>query len=435
MLAAHAGADAVEPGDALSIDVDRVLVDGEGGLLLADAWNRRGRRKTAARGERLLLVDGGRLGRRDRPALVAFAQEHGATLGLDPASAGWASHVAVEEGLVGADDVVCALDAEAGALGGIGAAVIRCAPDEASDLLQQRFLEIKCPATVVVEVNGRLPRWLGPFDLALAVLDSVGGVEAARGRSLELQGSTIAALTVDDRMGLCGTLARAGIAGIIRPDEVTRVWLSARRRHGPPDSAPAAQGPAANGPAAQAAQGPSGTPGASGASPGAADAPAAGASAAPEPHVRIDARSLSLVTLDDPWPGKPVALGEAETPAITQVILAGRLSDLRLAAHALAERPLAAGLQLSVIPASRRVLVQALEEGLITQFVRSGAAVWPPGAPPPTAPKRERRVTTVPTSGTDLLCGAAVAGASALAGRLVDPETVRREVRRSAAIR
>lgn len=404
VLARHSSSAASEPGASLAVTVDRILLDGEGGLVLADAFHRSGRDQ-AKHGERVLLVHGGRLGRRDRPSLLAFGREHGASMNLDPVHAGWPSAVAVEEGFIGCDDVICAQDPEACALGGMGTVVLRVSPEELASLLRRRTLEVTVPGTVHVAVQGRLPRWVGPFDVAVAVLAAFEGVAPLRGRVVQLTGDAIAALSLDDRMTLCATLGRAGVSALVPPDESTRVWLAARRDDG-------------------------------GAPESVADVSTdADADDATPPDALLDARKIELSALADPFPGKPVTLGEAAGNSVDMVILGGRLADLRVAAEAMSERPLAAGLQLCVIPASRRVLVQALEEGLVTAFVRAGASILPPGSSPPTAPRKERRVTTVPTGGSDLLCGPAVAGASALAGRLVDPETVRREVRRGAAIR
>jgi 3-isopropylmalate/(R)-2-methylmalate dehydratase large subunit len=396
VLARRAGQDGAAPADELDVAVDRVILDPEGALMLADAFHRTAKRVREGLGERVLAVDGGRLGRKERPRLLQFLQETGAGVALDPGLGGWPSQVAVEEGYVGADDVVCAFDPEVGALGGLGTVVFRTSPDHGASLLRRRTLPVTVPETLVVELEGRLKRWVGPFDLAALVFEALGGRDGAAGRMIEFSGPALATLPVDDRMTLCATLARAGLSAVVPPDAVTRTWLAARR--------------------------PDGVEG-------------QGEEASPPSDLTIDASQVPLTARLAPWPGRALETDAEDGPPVQQVILAGRLADLRQASFALAERPLHPGLHLVVIPASRRVLVQALEEGLITAFVRAGAAILPPGSTPPPAPKREIRVTTVPTGANDLMVGSSVAGASALAGRLCDPETVRREKRRTAAMR
>jgi len=53
----------------------------------------------------------------------------------------------------------------------------------------------------------------------------------------------------------------------------------------------------------------------------------------------------------------------------------GRIEDLRIAASVLKGRKVAQDFQLLVIPASKEIYLQAIEEGLITTFVQSGATI------------------------------------------------------------
>ncbi len=56
----------------------------------------------------------------------------------------------------------------------------------------------------------------------------------------------------------------------------------------------------------------------------------------------------------------------------------GRIEDLRIAADILKGKTIKDGFQLNVIPASRIIFMQAIEEGLITIFLKSGANVLTP---------------------------------------------------------
>jgi homoaconitase/3-isopropylmalate dehydratase large subunit/3-isopropylmalate dehydratase small subunit len=53
----------------------------------------------------------------------------------------------------------------------------------------------------------------------------------------------------------------------------------------------------------------------------------------------------------------------------------GRIEDMRVVAHILKDKKLAPGFQLSVVPASREIYMQAIEEGLVDMIFKSGAAV------------------------------------------------------------
>ncbi len=60
----------------------------------------------------------------------------------------------------------------------------------------------------------------------------------------------------------------------------------------------------------------------------------------------------------------------------------GRIEDLRVAASVLSGRKIKEGFQLNVIPASDKVFLQALNEGLITVLVEAGASLLPPSCGP-----------------------------------------------------
>jgi len=53
----------------------------------------------------------------------------------------------------------------------------------------------------------------------------------------------------------------------------------------------------------------------------------------------------------------------------------GRIEDIRIAAEILKDKQVATGFQLLVIPASREIYLQAIEEGIITTLIKSGASV------------------------------------------------------------
>ncbi len=60
----------------------------------------------------------------------------------------------------------------------------------------------------------------------------------------------------------------------------------------------------------------------------------------------------------------------------------GRIEDLRIAARVLKGKRIKEGFQLNVIPASRKIFLQAIEEGIITGFIESGANVLTPSCGP-----------------------------------------------------
>ncbi len=60
----------------------------------------------------------------------------------------------------------------------------------------------------------------------------------------------------------------------------------------------------------------------------------------------------------------------------------GRIEDLRIAASILSGKTIKEGFQLNVIPASREIFLQAIEEGVIPSLIRSGANILTPSCGP-----------------------------------------------------
>ena len=60
----------------------------------------------------------------------------------------------------------------------------------------------------------------------------------------------------------------------------------------------------------------------------------------------------------------------------------GRIEDLRIAAEILKDKKIKKGFQLNVIPASDKIFLQAISEGIITTLIESGASILTPSCGP-----------------------------------------------------
>jgi homoaconitase/3-isopropylmalate dehydratase large subunit len=83
---------------------------------------------------------------------------------------------------------------------------------------------------------------------------------------------------------------------------------------------------------------------------------------------------------------KVVTVKEMEGTEIDQVFIGtctnGRLSDLRIAANILRKKKIAKETRMLVLPASQKIYQAALQEGLVTVFLKAGALILPPGCGP-----------------------------------------------------
>ena len=117
----------------------------------------------------------------------------------------------------------------------------------------------------------------------------------------------------------------------------------------------------------------------------------------------------------------------------------GRISDLRVAAKVMRGHTVAGGVRAIVIPATQRIWLQALDEGLLKVFAEAGCVVSPPTCGPCLGghmgilAKGERCVATTNRNFVGrmghvesevYLASPSVAAASALTGRISLPETI-----------
>ena len=129
--------------------------------------------------------------------------------------------------------------------------------------------------------------------------------------------------------------------------------------------------------------------------------------------------------------------------ALDQVVIGsctnGRLSDLRLAAKILKGKKIKRGLRLIVIPATQKIYLEAMKEGLAEIFVQAGGVFSTPTCGPclgghmgiPTEGERCLATTNrnfIGRMGSPksevYLTSPAVAAASAIKGRIVHPEAL-----------
>ena len=112
------------------------------------------------------------------------------------------------------------------------------------------------------------------------------------------------------------------------------------------------------------------------------------------------------------------------------------MNDLRCAASIIAGKRIAGGIRCIIIPATQAIYLEAMEEGLIKQFIEAGAVVSTPTCGPclggymGVLAKGERCVSTTnrnfvgrmgDTESEVYLASPAVAAASALTGFITDP--------------
>ena len=270
--------------------------------------------------------------------------------------------------------IVCG-DSHTATHGAFGALAFGIGTTEVGHVLATQCLLQRKPKTFAIHVDGTLRAGVGAKDLILHVIGVIG-VGGGTGHVLEYRGSTIEALSMEERMTVCNMSIEAGArAGLIAPDDTTFAWLQGRKR--------APQGAEWAAAVARWRQ------------------LASDDGARYDQEVRIDAADIGPTITYGTHPGMvtplaaaiPAARDAQEAKALAYMQFAGgapitgtkvdvvfvgsctnsRLSDLREAAGVLRGRKVAEGVRMLVVPGSVRIKLDAEAEGLDAVFIAAGA--------------------------------------------------------------
>ena len=102
--------------------------------------------------------------------------------------------------------------------------------------------------------------------------------------------------------------------------------------------------------------------------------------------ITINLSELTPVVAFPHLPENTHPVSEIGEIKIDQVVIGsctnGRIDDLRIAAEVLSDKHVAEGVRCIVIPATQKIYLQAMEEGLIKTFIEAGAIVSTPTCGP-----------------------------------------------------
>ena len=211
-------------------------------------------------------------------------------------------------------------------------------------------LWFKVPDTMKVTYDGELQPGVFSKDLILYLAGQIG-VDGATYEALEFHGPVIDALSVEARMTISNMAIEVGAkAGLMKADDKTLAWFEGRG-----EKTPAPQHADADAVYAR----PNST----------FDASAIGPQIA-KPHAVDNVSPIEEVE------GTPIAEGVLGT------CTNGRLEDFAVAAKILEGRKVHPDVRFIVAPASRQILLDAIEAGYIQTLVEAGAALVTPGCGP-----------------------------------------------------
>ena len=410
ILAAHAGKKDVHAGELVMAKLDLVLGNDITTPVAIGEFPKFGRDKVFDRGKIALVPDHFAPNKDIKAAaqcaaMREFAKEQGIANYFEVGHDCGVEHALLpERGLVTAGDCIIGADSHTCTYGALGAFSTGVGSTDMAAGMAAGETWFRVPAAIRVVVTGRPRKWVSGKDLVLHLIGMIG-VDGARYQSLEFAGDGLEALTMDDRFTIANMAIEAGAKNGIFP--VDSACLDYLREHG------------AREPRVFAADG----------------------DAEYVRTVEIDLSALEPTVALPHLPSNTRKVREVAGMPVDQVVIGsctnGRLSDLRLAAEAMNGRKVADGVRCIVIPATQRIWIAAAREGLLTRFAEAGCVVSTPTCGPCLGgymgilARGERCVATTNRNFVGrmghveseiYLASPAVAGATAVAGRLSLPE-------------
>jgi 3-isopropylmalate/(R)-2-methylmalate dehydratase large subunit len=297
-------------------------------------------------------------------------------IGLQDSRRGIVHIIGPEQGATQPGKTIVCGDSHTSTHGAFGALAFGIGTTEVGYVLATQCLLQRKPKTLEVVVNGKLPTGVSAKDVVLAVIGRIG-VNGGTGHVIEFRGSTIEAMSMDERMTVCNMSIEAGArAGMIAPDATTFEYLKGR---------PFAPQGAAWDQAVADWQTLRSDPGATFDQSVTLDATTL------EPMITFGTNPGMVTTISGSVPERPgdavfakslaymgLTAGERMAGKPVQVVFIGsctnaRLSDLEAAAHVMRGRKVAAGVRALVVPGSQQIKLEAEQRGLAQVFIDAGA--------------------------------------------------------------
>lgn len=312
--------------------------------------------------------------------------------------------VMVEQGLSLPGTLIVGADSHSCTYGALGAFATGVGATDIAEVFATGTLWLKVPETVKIAVNGTLPSQVTAKDVILKIAGTMGA-DGASYRALEFYGTTIDALSIEGRLTMSNMAIEVGAkAAIIPPDDKTFEYLNE-------------------------------------VSPQQSYTPCyADANASYVAELNLTTRDLAPQVACPHRVDNVRNVDEVEGTPIDQVFLGsctnGRFEDLLIAAQILDGEQVSS--RTIVVPASKRVLLIAIREGVLEALVEAGATVCSPGCGPCLGAHNGvlgRGETCLSTAnrnfkgrmgadGVIYLASPATAAATALTGEITDPRTL-----------
>lgn len=347
IISNHCGRDA-RAGDFVVADVDLAMIHDTTGPIAIKAFEEYDCQRVWDPGKMIIVLDHAVPSPNERISnlhmlLREFAAKQG--IRLFDVGDGVCHQLVMEEGLILPGGLAVGADSHTCTYGALGSFSFGVGSSDMSGVMLTGKLWLRVPATMKVEIEGRMPPGTYAKDL---ILDLIGrlGPAGADYLALSFRGGTIRNMSVSERSTLCNMVIECGAkVGIMEADDKVTAYAGG------------VGNPVWDDP----------------------DAEFAGT-------IAINASEIPP-SVSCPHSVADVApVYEVEGTAVDQVYIGtctnGRLDDLQIAASILGGKRVASGTRLLVCPPSRKVLEAAAADGTLALLLAAGATLIPPGCGP-----------------------------------------------------
>ena len=411
ILADHAGVKDVHAGELIEANVDIVMANDITGPMALPIFKKMADKVFDK--DKVVLVPDHFTPNKDiksaenSKAIREFSREQGLTHHMEQGKCGVEHAILPESGIVVAGDAVIGADSHTCTYGAIGAFSTGVGTTDIATGMATGQLWFKVPSAIKFNLHGKLPKYVSGKDVILHIIGRIG-VDGALYKSMEFTGEGVKELSMADRFTICNMAIEAGAKnGIFPVDEAAIEYLDkhAKREYKIYE---------------------------------------ADKDAEYEEVVDVDLSAIRPTVAFPHLPGNAKTVDEIETMDkiyIDQVVIGsctnGRMEDLRKAAAILKGKKVADNVRVMVIPATQKIYLQCILEGILETFVEAGCAVNTPSCGPcmgghmGVLAKGEKCVSTTnrnfvgrmgDVESLIYLASPETAAASAIAGYIANPE-------------
>lgn len=411
ILAAHCGLDYVEAGQLIEADLDLVLGNDVTAPVAIKEMKKFNKETVFDKEKIAIVLDHFTPNKDIKSAELCFcakefAYKNDITNFFETGEVGIEHALLPEKGLVVAGDVVIGADSHTCTYGALGAFSTGVGSTDMAAGMATGKAWFKVPSAIKFVLTGKPAKWVSGKDVILHIIGMIG-VDGALYKSMEFAGDGIQYLSMDDRFAITNMAIEAGGKnGIFPVDEAAMEYM---KEHSTREF----------------------------------KVFEADEDAVYDEVYTIDLSELKPTVAFPHLPENTRTIDEVGDVKIDQVVIGsctnGRIEDLRIAAKVLDGKHVAKGVRCIIIPATQKIYLQAIEEGLMSIFIKAGAAVSTPTCGPCLGghmgilAKGERAIATTnrnfvgrmghPESEV-YLSSPAVAAASAITGKITNPELV-----------